>query len=74
MMTTPDLKPCPFCGSRQIYKKTTVKNAVIWCNLCGAEVSRGMPLGKCDSLAEAEEEFGCKTVEAWNRRANDDAV
>ena len=67
-----DLKPCPFCGGRQIYRKTTVRNTVIWCNICGAEVSRGLGLGKCDSLEEAEEEFGRKADAAWNRRANDE--
>ena len=67
-----DLKPCPFCGGRQIYRKTTVKNSVIWCNLCGAEISRGIALGKCDSIEEAEEWLGCEIVKAWNRRANDE--
>lgn len=65
------LKPCPFCGSGNVFKKTSLRNAEIYCGKCGATIERGISCGKCDSLREAEDMFGIKAVEAWNRRYGD---
>lgn len=66
------LKPCPFCGSVNVYKKTNLRSSEIWCGKCGATMSKGIACGKCDSISEAEDLLGTKAIEAWNRRAYDD--
>lgn len=66
-----ELKPCPFCGSKDIRRVLTLKHSEIYCASCQAFVSRGLMLGKCDSLDEAEECFGVDAIEAWNRRCTD---
>ena len=65
-----ELKPCPFCGSRDISKKTELADCTIWCNDCGVRISRWLYCGKYDCLADAEEDLGTKAVMAWNRRVD----
>ena len=66
-----ELKPCPFCGGKDIRKVVTLKYAEIYCASCQVSITRGLICGKCDDLAEAEECFGVDVSEAWNRRAED---
>lgn len=54
-----ELKPCPFCGSENIWVGDVSRNYDIWfvqCETCGATFSH------FDSEVEA--------TEAWNRRAD----
>ena len=66
-----ELKPCPFCGSKDIRKVVTLKYAEIYCARCQVSITRGLICGKCDDLGEAIESFGVDVSEAWNRRAED---
>lgn len=56
------LKPCPFCGSKSVSKKTGVVNKLrmILCYSCGATVSFQ---GK---------EHDPYATQSWNRRAESD--
>ena len=63
-----ELKPCPFCGCTDIRKITTLTHTQIYCSDCMCGVTRGLLLGKCDTLKEAEEYFGVEAIETWNRR------
>lgn len=65
------LKPCPFCGGKDIRKLTTRRYSSIWCEGCGGEIIRGGLERAHNSLAEVEELYGKEVVEAWNRRADD---
>lgn len=55
-----ELKPCPFCGSKEVRMRfdSVIESYYVTCKKCGAEVSQF---------------YGLKdeAVEAWNRRAND---
>ena len=65
------LKPCPFCGSKDIYVTTQEgridSTATIFCNSCKTAV-----------ILEENEEEGfsekttAKAIEAWNRRVTDE--
>ena len=66
-----ELKPCPFCGGKDIRKMTTHSYCEIWCYDCLAGMTRGLNMGKYDSLAESEADCGVEAIEAWNRRAED---
>ena len=63
----PKLKPCPFCGSKDVEvfepdnKETTVGRAVI-CNNCDTRV--GFPTAFDELIA----------MDLWNRRADNDKV
>ena len=66
------LKPCPFCGSTNVYETYTeeypgVKNPEIFCNSCKAifSIEDDSPYIKCDEDYKYRKE---KTIEAWNRR------
>lgn len=67
------LKPCPFCGSEDIYETYSqeyafgTKNPEIFCNSCKAifSIEDDSPYMNC------EEDYAYrrdKTAEAWNRR------
>ena len=53
-----DLKPCPFCGSKNLSCFNDGYLIQIFCNACGARTGLHQHDPKCD-----------KAVEAWNRRA-----
>lgn len=72
-----ELKPCPFCGSEDIYETYSqeyalgIKNPEIFCNSCKAifavEVS--------SPYRDIEKEYAYRkkeTVKAWNRRITDE--
>lgn len=72
---TQELKPCPFCGSVDIYETYQqeyaygTKNPEIFCNSCKAifAVEDDSPYMNC------EEDYAYrkkKTAEAWNQRGN----
>lgn len=56
------LKPCPFCGGRAILRHDS--------SGCYVECGNGMCSVMPTTWYFDEEE---KVIEAWNRRANDDA-
>lgn len=60
-----ELKPCPFCGGKAEFCATCMDYAFVKCRECGA---------KTDNIAISYE-YSAKDVaiEAWNRRASDDA-
>lgn len=59
------LKPCPFCGGRDIvgvktysdFKGITIANVRIYCDGCNASITRAS-VQKC--------------IDAWNRRVSDE--
>lgn len=53
-----DLKPCPFCGSKNLSCFNDGYLIQIFCNACGARTDLFKPDPERD-----------KAVEAWNRRA-----
>ena len=68
-----ELKPCPFCGSTDIYETYSeeylgTKNPEIFCNTCKSifSVEDDSPYMNCDEDFKYRKE---KTREAWNRRA-----
>lgn len=72
------LKPCPFCGSEDLYETYSqeyalgTKNPEIFCNSCKAifSIEDDSPYMNCDEDYKYRKE---KTKEAWNRRVNDRA-
>ena len=75
MYTQPELKPCPFCGSKEIsieYYKETEDDAPYWqicCDMCGTMS------GKCfidyeyiNQAHRAYLEAAEKVVDRWNNR------
>lgn len=78
MSEAPKLKPCPFCGSKDVYIENVSKRSrahyIVLCAGCGArsrEVTTGWP-----PRVEVErrtpfyrEEAQKSAAEAWNRRA-----
>ena len=72
-----DLKPCPFCGSEDIYETFTeeyrfgTRNPIIFCNSCKIELS----IEDSSPFINVDEDYKWrkrKTTEAWNRRVSDD--
>ena len=68
-----ELKPCPFCGSTDIYETYTeeysgTKNPEIFCNTCKVifAIENDSPYMNCEEDFKYRE---AKTREAWNRRA-----
>ena len=65
-----ELKPCPFCGCKDIRKLTTVLDCDIFCVSCGSSMHRtNFIVGNtlAETLVDAEPE----AIAAWNRRAED---
>jgi hypothetical protein len=65
------LKPCPFCGNDRIGTNANTVKVTIWCERCGARITRGggkqyASIGNCKRYVEPW------AVEAWNRRATDE--
>ena len=73
-----ELKPCPFCGSTDIYETYSqeyaygTRNPEIFCNTCKSifTIEDDSPYMNCDEDFKYRKE---KTKEAWNRRANDES-
>lgn len=78
MFTRPELKPCPFCGSKDIaieYYKETKDEFPYWqicCDHCGATT------GKCfieyeyiDKAFESYFSAAEKAINNWNKRAKE---
>ena len=62
-----ELKPCPFCGGEAIIRRTSVSNWLgeprdftVVCRECDASVRKFYPKEK-------------EAIEAWNRRADNEA-
>lgn len=63
-----ELKPCPFCGGDNIAKFINTVQCKIWCQSCGARITRSngkqyKSIGVCRRYVEP------LAAEAWNRRA-----
>lgn len=58
-----DLKPCPFCGSDDVYAEIAdyVQEDFVRCNSCKAQTG----LYCSDDLKDSED----KAIEAWNNRS-----
>lgn len=56
-----DLKPCPFCGNKNVYYLSTITGSyMITCQECGAHVAFRFKIDK-DLV-----------IDAWNRRGETD--
>lgn len=79
MMNKPKLKPCPFCGGkphletrhRAFINAQTTRVALVRCTECNARSGRFelKDFGHTSSCLEANN----KAIEAWNRRATNEA-
>ena len=70
-MKTPELKPCPFCGSERIVKSYNTVQVKIWCEMCGGRITRSN--GKQYAcIANCRRYVEPIAVDAWNKRANDE--
>lgn len=56
-----EIKPCPFCGGKAIFKETAGYWCDVICEKCGAMIR--CVLNNCDYSSKYE------AIEAWNRRA-----
>lgn len=83
-MNEKELKPCPFCGSKDIRYSLKVTghfdiryHASMYCNKChcyGARtVTKTIPFGEYKGRyeIEADESVKEKAIELWNRRVNE---
>jgi len=71
-----ELKPCPFCGSNDIYiyrkytSRTRCYITYAHCELCGA--SSKAHKYESDDKEINWDDVGCrKAIDSWNRRAKD---
>ena len=71
-MNETELKPCPFCGGEKVRMVINLSYSEIWCEGCGARITRGLTMGKYDSFEDAKADFGVRALNAWNRRATDE--
>ena len=66
-----ELKPCPFCGGKDIRLLTSMFDCDIWCSNCGASVFReARKTHNC--IAENKKDAQTKAVRAWNRRVDNE--
>ena len=72
-MTTPDLKPCPFCGGEPLLMQKENNSWYVTCNSCSASSKEHAPRAVIPWEAyHALQDAVSKAVDAWNRRANDE--
>lgn len=63
-----ELKPCPFCGNKDVQMILGIELCEIWCCECKASILNSLT-EHFDTLAEAREALEKSTTEVWNRRA-----
>lgn len=68
MSKEPKLKPCPFCGNKDIACVVTLSYVEINCRKCKATILRSLAMGKYDCLADSEENIKPVAIQAWNTR------
>lgn len=61
-MTTPKLKPCPFCGWDAPYVRTTGVETEVYCESCTA-------VGPLVHSVGPDEDVDEVAIRLWNRRA-----
>lgn len=66
-MSKNKLKPCPFCGNKDVQMILGIGFCEIWCCECKASILNSLT-EHFDTLAEAREALEKSTTEAWNRR------
>lgn len=66
-----ELKPCPFCGNKNVGMLTTLLDCTIFCRFCGASVHKTNYI-VCNTLSETLIDAEPEAIAAWNRRAEDD--
>lgn len=62
MAKTPDLKPCPFCGSKDLFAQLNAWPRFIKCWGCMAEARS----------TKNDEEGRADVIAKWNRRVSDE--
>lgn len=77
-MTTPILKPCPFCGGEaEMYVDTDSVMGKFWYIRCKKCYCRGTGVYEFGKQLEPQEEYAAiigaweRATKAWNRRAAD---
>ena len=71
VQTMSELKPCPFCGGKDIRVLTTLFDCDVFCGNCGAGVHRNS-YSTCQNIAENKKDAQPKAVRAWNRRVGNE--
>lgn len=82
MVKTPSLKPCPFCGSKDICYSTKISRhfevryfATMYCNKCHCYGPRTLSKVinrddyKCRDDIAKDDTIKANAIDAWNRRA-----
>lgn len=73
-----NLKPCPFCGDKDIYTRfeykgnncsTLLIDLEICCKGCGIRKKKRLEI--CDTSFDDINKAMCEAVEDWNRRADE---
>lgn len=64
-----ELKPCPFCGGDRIGMNANTVKVTIWCERCGARITRGARK-QYASIGNCKRYIAPWAAEAWNRRVN----
>jgi transcription elongation factor Elf1 len=69
MVTTmPELKPCPFCGGKDVELRAGVMfNGAVHCNNCSADVV----FDAVRMIAEGDYDWQSAVTDGWNRRVKD---
>lgn len=62
-----ELKPCPFCGCKDIRKLVKRSRADIWCSECGVNMAMSC-FASYSTLSDADKYIGSILVKNWNRR------
>ena len=67
LSVTQELKPCPFCGSRDVELRESITDAMVACNNCGGR--SGLVYFGASEAGNAVELRNLRT--AWNTRSGD---